>query len=183
MKDRAMGETTANILSKASEAWRDVMALYAGAMMSAQILERELVQVLYFLRIGSGELRKERFYWEYHQMMGMKPRKVLDYIRGCGGNLSHESQEAVKKALLDRNFLAHGFFHKYKPAMSATQCKRAGTMLRKIESDLNAAHGLLQPLRQELENRLGLSVHRQSKWEGYLKKFVDAISSFNDGES
>ena len=69
------------------------MAIYAGAMCSAQILEGELVQVLYFLRIKSGELKEPGFDWAYHQMMRQKPSEVLDWIRGAGGNLSYENEK------------------------------------------------------------------------------------------
>ncbi len=79
-----MDEKITNVFRKTSSAWRDVMALYAEAMCSAQILEGELVQVLCFLRIGSGEL-KEGFDWAYQQMMRKKPSEVLDWIRGSGG--------------------------------------------------------------------------------------------------
>src|SRR5260370_21137202 len=113
----------ANVLRKMSSARRDVMALYAEAMCSAQILERELVQVLYFLRIGSGELKERAFYWAYQQMIRKKPSEVLDWIRGSGGNLSQGTQETINGALLVRNFLAHEFFHKHNPAIILEQCE------------------------------------------------------------
>jgi hypothetical protein len=175
-----MDEKLANVLLKTSEAWRDVMAIYALAMCSAQVLEGELVQVLYFLRIKSGELKEQGFDWAYDEMMRWKPSEVLDWIRGAGGNLSHENEKTIRRALRLRNFLAHEFFHKHNPVMSGTQCERIASKLKKIDSDLGAAYELLQPLRQKLEIQLGLSADRQLASEDFRKKFVAAFESFND---
>ena len=175
-----MDEKVANIFRKAPRAWRDVMALYAGAMCSAQILEGELVQVLYFLRIKSGELKEQGFDSVYQQMMRKKPSEVLEWIRGAGGNLSPESQETLRRALRLRNFLAHEFFHKHNPVMSATQCERVASKLRKIDFDLTAAYELLQPLRQRLEKEPGLLGHRQTKEQNFRKRIIEVIESFNE---
>jgi hypothetical protein len=175
-----MDEKVASVLRKASEAWRDVMAIYAGAMCSAQILEGELVQVLYFLRIKSGELKEPGFDWAYHQMMRQKPSEVLDWIRGAGGNLSYENEKIIRQALRLRNFLAHEFFHKHNPVMSGTQCKQIASKLKKIDAELETAFELLQPLRQKLETQLGLSVDRQITSTNFQKRFVEAFESFND---
>jgi hypothetical protein len=173
-----MGQKLANILGKMSQAWRDVMAIYAGVMCSAQILEREIVQVLYFLRIASGELKEEGFDWAYGQMMRRNASEVLDSIRGAGGNLSRENEETIRRALHLRNFVAHEFFHKYNPVMSAARCKRIASRLRKDDAELMAAYELLQPVRQKLEKQLGLS--RQRTEENFRKRLIDAIESFND---
>jgi hypothetical protein len=76
-----MDAKVANLFAKTAAAWRDVMALYGEAMCSAQILEGELVQVLYFLRMGSGELKEQGFDWAYQQMMRIKPSEVLDLVK------------------------------------------------------------------------------------------------------
>jgi len=175
-----MDAKVANVLRKMSSARRDVMALYAEAMCSAQILERELVQVLYFLRIGSGELKERAFYWAYQQMIRKKPREVLDWIRGSGGNLSQGTQETINGALRVRNFLAHEFFHKHNPVMSLAQCEQIASKLRKIDADLTAAYELLQPLRRKLEKQLGLSPHRQSTADNFRRRIHEAVESFND---
>ena len=175
-----MDEKAANSLRRMSGAWRDVMAIYAGAMCSAQILEGEMVQVLYFLRIRSGELKEQGFDWAYHQMMGWKPSEVLNWIRGAGGNLSRRDEETIRRALRLRNFLAHEFFHKHNPVMSAPHCERVASKLKKIDADLNAAYELLQPLRQKLEAQLGLSADRQIVSENFQKRIVEAFESFNE---
>ena len=156
------------------------MAIYAGAMCSAQVLEGELVQVLYFLRIKSGELKEPGFDWAYQQMMRQKPSEVLDWIRGAGGNLSYENEKIIRQALRLRNFLAHEFFHKHNPVMTGTQCERIASKLKKIDADLEAAFELLQPLRQKLEIQLGLSADRQITSKNFQKRIVEAFESFND---
>ncbi len=175
-----MDEKGANVLRRMSEASRDVMAIYAGAMCSAQILEGELVQVLYFLRIKTGELKEQGFDWAYHQMMRWKPSEVLDWIRGAGGSLSHGNEETIRRALRLRNFLAHEFFHRHNPVMSAPQCERVASKLKKIDAILTAAYQLLQPLRQKLETQLGLSADRRIASEDFQKRIVEALESFND---
>jgi hypothetical protein len=175
-----MDEKAANSLRRMSEAWRDVMTIYAGAMCSAQILEGELVQILYFLRILTGELREPSFDWAYGQMLRMSPREVLDSIRGAGGNLPREHQQLIDKAIRARNFLAHAFFHKYNPVMSAPHCERVASKLKKVEADLDAAYELLQPLRQKLETQLDLSADRQIASEKFQKRIVEALESFNE---
>lgn len=158
------------------------MALYAHAMCSAQILERELVQVLAFLRTKTGELKEKNFDWAYEKMMHDKPSDLLIWIQGSGGNLPQDSQDRIRKALFERNFLAHGFFHSYSPVMSAPQTKRIATKLQKIDADLTAAFNLLQPLRLKLEGQLGLSAVRQSVREDFRKTFIEAVASFDDGD-
>jgi hypothetical protein len=122
-------QRVANLLEKASTAWRNVMALYGEAMCSAQILERELVQVLAFLRSKAGIIRDEEFNWAYEKMLYEKPSDILIWIQGTGGNLPRANQETIKKALQTRNFLAHKFFHQYSPVMSAPQSRRISAKL------------------------------------------------------
>lgn len=175
-----MEQKLAGVFEKASIAWRNVMALYGEAMCSAQILERELVQVLAFLRSKTGIIRDEEFDWAYEKMMYEKPSDILVWIQGTGGNLSRDSQEAIKKALQTRNFLAHKFFHQYNPVMSASQSRRTSVKLQKFDSDLKVAFELLQPLRLKLEKELGLSERRQKIGEDFRERFVQAIVSFKD---
>src|SRR5208282_4131853 len=175
-----MEQKLANVLIRASTAWRDVLAIYGGTMCSAQILERELVQVLAFLRTKTGELKSGDFDWAYREMVRMKPGDILTLFQGSGGNLSPESQESVRKALRARNFLAHEFFHKFSPVMTAPQSKRIAIRLQKIDSDLTSAFELLQPLRLKLEAQLGLSEQRQSVSKDFREKIIQAIVSFND---
>jgi hypothetical protein len=129
-------------LRKAWLAWREVLALYGDVMCSAQILEGELLQILYFLRIPAGELTEPSFDWAYRRMLRMSPREVLDSIRGAGGNLSNEHQQIIEKAVTARNFLAHAFFHKYNPVMTASQCERVISRLRERRIK---AEGCLRP--------------------------------------
>lgn len=175
-----MDQKLANVLEKASTAWRNVMALYGGAMCSAQILERELVQILAFLHTKTGVIKEEGSDWAYQKMLYEKPSDVLIRIKGSGGNLSLESQEIVRKALLTRNFLAHKFFHQYGPIMSAAESRRVSLKLIRIDSELKTAFDLLQPLRLQLEKELGLSPRRQNIWEDTRARFVQAIVSFHD---
>jgi hypothetical protein len=130
---------------------------------------------------ASGELKgAENFDWAYKKMTRMKPFDLLKLIRGTGGHLSPENEEAVKQALKIRNFLAHGFFHKYSPVLGAKECDRVASRLRKIDSDLKAAFQLLQSLKRNLEQRLGITPHCPTDTESFLKKAVDAIASFDD---
>src|SRR5258708_1795268 len=118
------------------------MALYGEAMCSAQILERELVQVLAFLRTKTGIIKDEEFNWAYEKMMYEKPSDILIWIQGTGGNLALDNQETIRKALQTRNFLAHKFFHQYNPIMSVSQSRRVSAKLQKFDSDLKGAFEL-----------------------------------------
>ena len=151
-------------------------------MCRAQILERELVQVLAGLRTKTGELKPDDFDWAYQEMIRKKPSEVLLWIQGSGGNLSRECQESIRGALRARNFLAHEFFHKHSPLVSAEESKRIASKLQKIRSDLQAAFDLLQPLRFRLEGQLGLA-ERQSAWEEFRRDFIHAVASFDDEEA
>lgn len=170
-----------DLLEKVASAWRDLLAAYAGAMCSAQILERELVQILALLRMGSGELSGSDFEWAYLQMTRMKPSEVLNSIRGAGGNLSREKQEVIKSAMRERNFLAHEFFHKYNLAtLGAAQSTKIVRQLYKINSNLKVAFESLNPLREQLVMPLGLSEDRSVISENFRKQVAEAIVSFND---
>ncbi|HEV3114566.1 MAG TPA: hypothetical protein VGY99_29110 [Candidatus Binataceae bacterium] len=78
-------ENLVTIIRDMSVAWQNVIALYGGAMCSAQILEGELVQILYYLRIAEGELKTESDHsWAYTQMERLKPGELLEQIRKKG---------------------------------------------------------------------------------------------------
>jgi hypothetical protein len=168
-----------DVLKKVSIAWTEVSARYASAMCAAQLLERELVTILGFLKQLLGQLTSDNN-WAYAQIERMKAKELLKLIRGCGGNLSSEENKIIEEALNSRNFLAHGFFHKYNPVMTSTQCKRAIRRHRTIESELDAAYRLLQPLRQNLEKRLNLSAVPKELAANFKKLFVEAVGSFYD---
>lgn len=169
------------LLEKVAMAWHDVMALYGHAMLSAQILEGELVWVLWALRTKIGELKESDFDWAYEQMRRAKSVDLLNLIRGSGGNLSADNLEVIRKAIHARNFLAHRFFHQYSPITGGVlKNRQCATKLRKIKSELEAAHSLLVPLRLKLEGELGLSEERKVFADDFWKRATQAILSFDD---
>jgi hypothetical protein len=169
-----------DVLKKVSAAWGSVQQRYASAMCAAQLLEGELIQIMAFLRIRTGELNSPDFESAYAKMERMRAKEILSFIRGCGGNLSLDDYKIIEGALKSRNFLAHRFFHEYNPVANLTECKRAVQKLRKIESELNAAYKLLQPLRQNLEERLKLTAIRKDASENFKRDFLEAMASFYD---
>ena len=174
-----MGQGVTGAARKAKPTWRDVLALYGDAMCSAQILEGELVQILYYLHIVTGQVSEPSLDWAY-RLISRKPLgDVLDAIRGAGGNLPHEHEQVIAKAITLRNFLAHKFFHKFKPPMTSSECERVSSRLQKDESKLNAAYKLLQPLRLKLEKRIGEPAlqFRQAGQKIIGEKLIEVIES------
>ncbi|GEM_PF-6600786 len=80
-----MEQSTSNVLGKASEAIRNVMAMYAGAMCQAQILERELVNVSYTLRMRTGTLKGQDVNWVYEQTIHQHVTSIWISSVGIGG--------------------------------------------------------------------------------------------------
>jgi hypothetical protein len=168
------------LLEKVATAWHDVMALYGDAMLSAQVLEGELAWVLGALQTKIGALKDSDFDWAYEQMRRAKALDLLNLIRGSGGNLSADNLEVIRKAIYARNFLAHRFFHQYSPITGVLKSRQCATKLRKIKSELQAAHRLLLPLRLKLEGELGLSEERKAVDDDFWKRTTQAILSFDD---
>jgi hypothetical protein len=175
-----MDQKLTNVLGKAAAAWRDVMSIYAGAMCSAQILEGELVQVLSFLRVGSGELKGgNHFDWAYEHMTRMKPIEVLKWIRG-GRRQSFARESGNHQEGTPRSeFSSSRILSQIQPC---DECRTvyAGhlkTSEDRIESE--RSFNSLQPLRGKLEMQLDLSADRRIVWEN-SKQFIEAIASFYD---
>jgi hypothetical protein len=177
VKDDGMADK----LVKMGVAWHNVMALYGEAMCSAQILEGELVQILYFLRWADGDLKSEADHtWAFRQLEHLKPSELLEQIRRKGVKIREHLKQPIERAFRTRNFLAHQFFHKYNPIMDAVQCKEVERKLRLMDEELTKAFDRLQPLRLALEKKLNLSEHRMATSKRTVTKFLSAIGSFAD---
>jgi hypothetical protein len=150
-------------------------------MCSAQILEGELIQILYYLRIAEGELKTESDHnWAYTQMERLKPSELLEQIRKKGVNRQTVFEKTLERAFRTRNFLAHRFFHRYNPIMTASECQEVESKLREMAQELDTAYNRLQPLRLALEKKLDFSKHRAEQAEPIIKKFTTVIDSFAD---